>query len=347
MFYILLDAEVFQAENLNFGSRRCLHLLALSMEGKIKLYATDVTIGETYTAIGEAVHRAIVFLKNKENRRILGALAQSEEARISGAVEKLDEPKIVAEMKAKFDQLLKDLGTIIISTDDVPISEVRRRYFDVVPPFASRESKKSEFPDALSILAAEVYAKNNGITLHVVSADRGIAAAVEVAREQGKASHLEYAETLQAMIGKILRPVHLARLAEKFADEHAQLIKVKIREEFENSSFNLSEWGEVADVEVHDIDISESPTVVEVNGNVVTLNFGADVYATATATMEDFHLTYGSSGYLQREVEISEYIEADIEIVVTEPPEFSESKILSVSLEQSDFDVKFPWRDVE
>lgn len=73
----------------------------------------------------------------------------------------------------RLDRFFNKIGAQVIGTDQVAISELLRRYFDVVPPFESAEAKKHEFPDAIALLALEEWAAREKTKMLVVSGDKG------------------------------------------------------------------------------------------------------------------------------------------------------------------------------
>ncbi len=349
MFHILIDTEVFRRENLHFTSRRFHRLAELVREGHITVYVTDVTVGEIGRAIDTAVADAVALLKRKETRRILGILAQSDTERFSGVLS-LNKEALVQDLSARFDRLLSDLKTVTISSDSIAISEVRRRYFEASPPFSTKSAKKHEFPDALSVLAAEKHAKALGSTLYVVSADQGVAAASD------SASDLAHFDSLAAVISYILESVgstaKITVAAEKAATVLKNSIMARVRDIFANSGFYVDEqsYGDVDEVTVQEIDLGEL-TVAEVHGTIATLEFWAAIQFTADIIIDDPERSVydNENGYnyvfgqLERSVDTTIYdVEGTIELEVdTADP--GNATILSVALFPGDFGVKFPW----
>lgn len=75
--------------------------------------------------------------------------------------------------KDRLHRFFDKLGAQVIVADRVEISELLRRYFDVVPPFESAEAKKHEFPDAIALLSLEEWAARERTKMLVVSGDKG------------------------------------------------------------------------------------------------------------------------------------------------------------------------------
>jgi hypothetical protein len=60
---------------------------------------------------------------------------------------------------------------IVKAEEHASIEELMRRYFSFQPPFAERESKKNEFPDALAVMSLNAWAEQNDTKILVVSND--------------------------------------------------------------------------------------------------------------------------------------------------------------------------------
>jgi hypothetical protein len=349
MFHILLDAEVFRSENLHFASKRFRQLAAFAAAQEVTVYVTDITIGEVHRAIASEVSRALDLL-SKKDRATLGVLVQTDKAGLSGLLKLPDKAVLVNELGTMFERLLRDLAAVTLSTDEVSVAELRTRYLEELPPFAARAAKKHEFPDALFILAAERHAKSSGHILHVVSADKGIAEAAQLA------DGLETVETLPAMITKIHEAVEataaLAKAAEQaFASLNPDIV-TRVEELFEGSSIDVDDWeGEVSDVEVSEVDLGE-PWIDEIDGAIITLGFEATISFTADVTIGDPDQTARDSetgdfmvfGYLTKSIEETEYVPGSVEIEVN-VADAAKSRVLDVSLFTNNILVKYPWPD--
>jgi hypothetical protein len=58
------------------------------------------------------------------------------------------------------------------SVDHVRVDDLLTKYFHAAPPFASSGSKKSEFPDAICLMALESFAKGSSVKILAVSRDQ-------------------------------------------------------------------------------------------------------------------------------------------------------------------------------
>jgi len=76
--------------------------------------------------------------------------------------------------KSEFDDFIKAVGAEVIKVADTPdgLAELFRRYFAVQTPFAKKESRKQEFPDAAALLYLEEYTKAKGKLVICVAQDK-------------------------------------------------------------------------------------------------------------------------------------------------------------------------------
>lgn len=74
--------------------------------------------------------------------------------------------------KRKFANFVKNTGAKIIKTEGLlNVQKLIDCYFNKKPPFPATGKKKSEFPDAITLLVLDEYAKRNDIRILSVSAD--------------------------------------------------------------------------------------------------------------------------------------------------------------------------------
>jgi len=77
-----------------------------------------------------------------------------------------------ARTDARLEKFLSDSFAVPISSAEyVNVADVLALYFETKPPFANKEAKKNEFPDAFTLLALEGWAKKNDTHILVVSKD--------------------------------------------------------------------------------------------------------------------------------------------------------------------------------
>jgi len=73
----------------------------------------------------------------------------------------------------RLDAFINATGGVLIPAEKADIKELVERYFVVAPPFEETDKKKNEFPDAISLLSLETWAKESDKKILAISADRG------------------------------------------------------------------------------------------------------------------------------------------------------------------------------
>ena len=82
------------------------------------------------------------------------------------------DPKALSELILK--SFVKRCGAEIIEAKStVDITDLLKSYFETIPPFESSGNKKAEFPDAITLLSLESWAKKEGTALLLVTCDKG------------------------------------------------------------------------------------------------------------------------------------------------------------------------------
>jgi hypothetical protein len=171
---IFLDTSIFESENY-FEGRNINLLLHLSQQNLIDLKITDIVYREIINRITDHVIKAANLFKTQKlsfesNARILRNINIFEEH-----FKKVDFKKIknsaVIEIIQRFEDIIKNNSIEIIDTSTANLKEVTDDYFAIKPPF-KEGSKKTEFPDAISINAIKFWCIQNSKDCYFISNDR-------------------------------------------------------------------------------------------------------------------------------------------------------------------------------
>lgn len=116
--------------------------------------------------------------------------------------------------KTEFVEFVKYVGAKVINVSDSPdgIGEMFRRYFAQEPPFAKKESRKYEFPDAAALLTLEAYAKKHHTFVMCVAQDKAWEDFCE------KSDHLIAVFPLNEALGTYSEAFEDADLADKIVE---------------------------------------------------------------------------------------------------------------------------------
>lgn len=142
-------------------------------DNSFRLVFSEVTLKEV---LGHIKKHA-----DEEQTRLLTALRGvakywtiSQETHSKVTKELLNEldPKALSELILK--SFVKRCGAEIIEAKStVDITDLLKSYFETIPPFESSGNKKAEFPDAITLLSLESWAKKEGTALLLVTSDKG------------------------------------------------------------------------------------------------------------------------------------------------------------------------------
>lgn len=118
---------------------------------------------------------------DEEQTRLLTALRGvakywtiSQETQLKVTKELLNELDPKALSKELLTGFVKRCGAEIIEAKStVDITDLLKSYFETIPPFESSGNKKAEFPDAITLLSLDSWAKKEGAALLLVTRDKG------------------------------------------------------------------------------------------------------------------------------------------------------------------------------
>ena len=167
---ITLDTSVFDGNHLLLETGLLKRLDQFSI-GPIKLILSDVIVRE--------VSRHLVLKTKEAQQKINKSLKEARD------LWRIDKPSQEAVKKVIFggnspesistqriDEFVKRTGAVVIKAEGVvSVGHLLDRYFNCNAPFADKETKKYEFPDAIALLTLEAWAEKNETNIIVVTAD--------------------------------------------------------------------------------------------------------------------------------------------------------------------------------
>ncbi|WP_336966798.1 PIN domain-containing protein [Sphingobium aquiterrae] len=289
----------------------------LNLEGGLLGQLTQFKDGQIDLILSEIVVREVrkhLNLQVKKVRDTLVSLAARAEevqltegdaaAELKAKVEALGDPRDVAGARLK--KYFEDTGATTIPVKLASIDALVRGYFSASPPFDATGAKKSEFPDAIALLAIEAWATKSGKKVLAVSKDKGWADfaancdVIDVEPDFAKALQIvqEHAEEASARVGAILEAVEAGGLP-----EIAAAIEEGLRRglpgwpihgegggafylELDSAELEFESYTLIKDGDGYDI------TIVRMGSNQVVARIGAEMKATARA---DFSLSVWDS----------------------------------------------------
>lgn len=326
--FFSIDTDVIQSHGYKFGEG-ALHALALQRPNWFQVQLTDVVEREVLAHRMDAVSKAVQEMRSAISgaQRIVGQDLRA----IKDAFDALDSERVARErFTREFRDFVTRLGGGVLTLDGRTLAhDLFVRYFEQLPPFEVK--KKSEFPDAASLLALESYARQHGTQGIVVSKDGGWAA---FAKESDYLYHVSTLDELVALFeskgekadkvkDKLIR--ELSDPSSDLAHQLEATLEAHVAGAFWNvddiySGFSLRVEAEVNQVNYHNSDVDldrlglwlveHDPTVCTVEVSVtitVDLDIGVEFFQYDTIDHEEMGM--GSD-------EISRRVEIDIDLFI-------------------------------
>ncbi len=164
---VFIDTQSFVKAGLHFDGPAFKSFRKYCETNELVHVSTSVVEREVKSKIESSVKDAISAIQTfRRKARILSSL---DDEKIKGLFEEIPDEDIYQKSEEVFDEFLSDCSTEIVGADDVDAEELLSLYFNRGAPFGDGK-KKSEFPDAISILSLKSYLEEDE-KIYVVSDD--------------------------------------------------------------------------------------------------------------------------------------------------------------------------------
>ncbi|WP_405633136.1 PIN domain-containing protein [Pseudoalteromonas sp. Ld20] len=165
--HVFVDTQVFVRHGIQLERSALKRLRELASWRMINLVLTDVVVKEVETKIREKTKNARLALNKfiKESDLISVKISDA----ISFINEVLNEDVLDSHGKRVWTDYVSTSRASVLSSSVVDTSVLLSKYFDESPPFSAK--KKDEFPDAISFLSLESWAKDHKEGIYIVSGD--------------------------------------------------------------------------------------------------------------------------------------------------------------------------------
>ena len=275
---IFIDTSIFDEQNYNFSSASMSAFLEVVKDQNMILLLPDPTRREIERHIEERSEEVIKVLENAKRRSPF--LMKWEKWPFKSR----DDSVVFQLRKIANDELNEFLTHFKVENlgyDGVSLHEVMNWYDGKWAPFGIGKKRK-EFPDALALAALISYARNNKISIAVVSNDKGFEEAC------CRYTELLYFSSLSALTESMLLVDKRVEEVKKVIENDPILIVEKIKEEFADRWFGHEDdyEADVEDIEVDDVTINEI-RVIHLGENEATIAFEASVDYSAYVRMDD------------------------------------------------------------
>lgn len=332
--YVFIDTQVYMQKNFSFNKGLLAGVTQRAQDGLITLLMTDIIKKEIESNIYKQVHENVSNVAKKFNgdAKILKNLNEFNE--FYSLLDSLDH--IYGELIDYLDKFIVESNIEVISTDDVSPSEVFDNYFNRKPPFSGK--KKSEFPDAFTLIALENYAKINDYEIVVISGDDDLKDFCKCS------SKLKYEGSLEALFDKLNQNNEYLHqlIISKYVQNIDELTEY-IGDKFNGFWFDLmNEDGEIENIEYESISIDAEPYILEIKRNeesqevFAKIAFEAEIDYLAQVN----YYSYDNAFYDKEDGKyyMVDFVERSVEGSLTVPIQL-EMSIDLIELEVNEYDV--------
>ncbi len=290
-----MDTEIFKSKNFNFKNYLFQRLINATADNLITVYITDIVKHEVESKIKENLFEE---LKEKRYEKITKDLKILRNIDDFDNVFNIDFDIVYKKLLESFSAFLIDVKAVVLPSDKVLMGEVFRRYFTGELPFSNK--KKSEFPDAVSLLALEDWFKEKNQSITVLSNDNDLKNFCQ------KIDFFDHEHSLESFFNTIAKDkIYIHEFLVHVYDALQEEICFDIVDCVNDSVFTLdSDGGNVNFAQVNEVSIEEDPYIIdyeydEINQNqgVATIAFTAMFLINANVSVVD----YNSSPYDKEE----------------------------------------------
>lgn len=343
-----IDTCIFEAASHKLEQGNFKHLEQFRI-GKFRLIFSEITIRELSAHIAKKTEEAKSTLR--KGLADVGSYWLIPEARRNQVLTEFTgggDHKVKA--NERIQGFLKRCGGIVVpSTGHVDVAQLMKLYFEVKAPFESSKDKKNEFPDAITMMALESWAKKKRTAVLFVTKDKGCLtycdesdylAAVD---DLGEALSLiqerdEHRAKLSDAIAEGIEKGRYPALLKDISDEIATSIEVvEWTPEASSACYYDLEMGEVEVLNVHFAGSASKPILRPVDFSEGTLVVQTTMRVDIEATC---HFSFSVKDYIDRDmvqvghatVRKKESIELDVLLTVESPdddaPEIGEVELV-------------------
>ncbi|MDP2490153.1 PIN domain-containing protein [Vibrio splendidus] len=278
---VFIDTQYFVKSNYNFESISFLSLKELCQKEELRYLMTSVVEREVENKIALSIKEALGSLQSfKRKAHILSTIADPS---LSSLFADVREEDVYGKANEVFHSFNAECKYEYVEADQIDPEKLLELYFEKKAPFGDGK-KKSEFPDAISLLSLETYLEDNE-KLYVISDDKDLKTYCE-----GN-ERLIAVDSLEKFLD--IYNLHTNARTEKikqFIESKTDEIKAQVSEYISGSDvYNSSTW---EDAEVDSFSVSEvgdfEINVVHVSDEECQLTLDLTIELDVTVTGPDF-----------------------------------------------------------
>lgn len=280
---VFIDTQYFVKAGLHFDNASLKSFKQHCKDGELENISTSVVQKEVEGKIRASVDEALAARKTfMRKARLLSTL---DEPKIQSLFSDIQDGDIHESALKVFNEYLEECKTTTVDASNVEAEELLELYFNKMPPFGDGK-KKSEFPDAISILSLKSQLTTDE-KIYIVSDDKDLKTFCD------SDTQLISVESLDKLLD--LYNIHQdtgSEKVKKYFETNRSMVEDKITSYLEGCDvYNSSTW---EDAEVDDglsvVSVGEiNPHVVFINDEESSVTFDIDVEFEVTVTGPDFN----------------------------------------------------------
>jgi len=279
---VFIDTQYFVKSGLHFDGAAFKSFRTYCEAKELFHISTTVVEREVESKIQASVKEALSSIQMF--RRKARLLASLDDEKIKGLFEEIDEEDIYKKSSDVFEEFMGGCSSEIVEADTIDGEDLLSMYFEKKPPFGDGK-KKSEFPDAISLLSLKSHLDDEKI--YVISDDSDLKAYCDTDPQ------FISVDTLDKLLDIYTTHTNIRheQVKQYFVTNEAA-IKTKITEFLEGCDvYNSSTW---EDAEVDDgLTVTHlgaiDPSVLFIDDEESQITFDIDVEFEVTVTGPDFN----------------------------------------------------------
>ena len=280
---VFIDTQYFVRSGLHFEGAAFKSFKKYCQENELIHISTSVVIHEVDSKINASVKDGLAAIQTfRRKARLLSSIGDEQ---IQGLFVEIPEEEIYRKSSDVFRDFLEGCSTTIIEADHINGEELLSLYFGNKPPFGEGK-KKTEFPDAISLLSLKTHLINDE-KIYVISDDNDLKSFCTID------PHFISIDTLDKLLD--IYTTHTSFLHEQVKQYfvvHEETIKQKITKYLEKCDvWNASTW---EDAEVDDgltvTHLGEiEPSILFINDEGSQITFDIEIEFEVSVTGPDFN----------------------------------------------------------
>jgi hypothetical protein len=303
---VFVDTEAYIHQRFRFDHPILRKLKDLGAARQLQVLATAAVVGEVRQHIDQDLNNAFKALGRFQTHA--GMLEGAPADEFQSLFKRIEQSKFLEIGMQVWERFLADAKVEVVSASKVSAGDLLKSYFARKPPFSSE--KKTEFPDAISLLSLEEWCQDKGSQLYLISDDPDLKA---WCAERAGMHHVESLKTFLDLYNRAEEK--LTQLALSLFEREERFFVSGIEESFSECTFVYDgDW----DADVENVKITSTRVdgidVIEVDEQHFILALEMEIRFEADISGTDYNDSRWDSPY-QTQVSCGEMYDVSFEVI--------------------------------